>query len=71
MKKNMGTLDKIIRIVLAIIFAILYFTGTITGTIALILLVLGVIFVITSLISFCPLYAIFGLRTCPLPKDDK
>ncbi|MCX7736715.1 MAG: DUF2892 domain-containing protein [Candidatus Kapabacteria bacterium] len=71
MKKNMGTTDKIIRIVLAIIFAILYFTGIVSGTLAIILLVLGIIFVITSLISFCPLYAIFGLRTCPPPKDEK
>lgn len=71
MKKNMGTADKIIRIALAIIFAILYFTGTITGTLAIILLVLGIFFVLTSLVSFCPLYAIFGIRTCPLPKDEK
>lgn len=71
MKKNMGTTDKIIRIVLAIIFAILYFTGTVSGTLAIILLVLGIIFVLTSLISFCPLYAIFGIKTFPMPKDDK
>lgn len=71
MKKNMGTTDKIIRIVLAIIFAILYFTGIVSGTLAIILLVLGIIFVLTSLISFCPLYAIFGIRTCPTSKDEK
>lgn len=71
MKKNMGTIDRIIRIALAILFAILYFTGTITGTLAIILLVLGVVFVLTSLFSFCPLYAILGIRTCPLPKEDK
>lgn len=70
MKKNMGTADKIIRIALAIIFAILYFTGTISGILAIILLVLGIVFVLTSLVSFCPLYAIFGIRTCPLPKDE-
>jgi Protein of unknown function (DUF2892) len=65
MKKNMGSADKIIRIILAAIFAVLYFTGTVTGTLGLVLLVLGGVFLATSLISFCPLYALVGLNTCP------
>jgi len=64
MKKNMSSTDRIIRVLLAAVFAILYFTGTVTGTLGLVLLVLGGVFVLTSLISFCPLYTIFGISTC-------
>jgi hypothetical protein len=64
MKKNMGTTDKIIRLVVAIVFAVLYFTNTVTGTFGLILVILGAVFVLTSLISFCPLYLPFGINTC-------
>ena len=65
MKKNMGAVDRVIRIVLAALFAVLYFTGTVTGTPGLVLLVLGGVFLATSLISFCPLYTLVGLNTCP------
>lgn len=65
MKKNMGNTDRIIRIILAAVFAGLYFTNTVTGTAGIVLLVLGAVFVLTSLISFCPLYPIVGLNTCP------
>jgi len=64
MKKNMGTADRIIRILVAALFAYLYFSGTVTGTLGLVLVILGGVFVATSLISFCPLYAIFGMNTC-------
>jgi hypothetical protein len=64
MKKNIGNLDRIIRVVVAAIFAGLYFTGTVTGTAGIILLVLGAVFVLTSVVSFCPLYVPFGLNTC-------
>jgi hypothetical protein len=64
MKKNMGSTDKIIRIILAIVFAALYFTGTVTGIVGIILLVLGAVFLATSFISFCPLYTIVGVSTC-------
>ncbi|HSF89570.1 MAG TPA: DUF2892 domain-containing protein [Saprospiraceae bacterium] len=64
MKKNMSSADRIIRVLLAAVFAILYFTGTVTGTLGIVLLVLGGVFVLTSLISFCPLYTIFGISTC-------
>lgn len=64
MKKNMGSADKIIRILLAVVFSVLYFTGTVSGTWGVVLLVLGAVFLLTSLISFCPLYAPFGINTC-------
>ncbi len=64
MKKNMGTTDRIIRTIIAAIIAVLYFTNTITGTLGIVLLVLAVVFLLTSLVSFCPLYAPFGLNTC-------
>ena len=64
MKKNMGSADKIIRFILAAVFIALYFTGTVTGTVGIVLLVLAGVFILTSLVSFCPLYAPFGLKTC-------
>ena len=64
----MGSADRIIRIIIAAIVGILYFTGVISGTLGLILLILAGIFVLTSLISFCPLYAPFGIRTCALKE---
>jgi len=63
MKKNMGTVDKIIRILVAVIVVVLYFTHVISGILAIILLALSAIFVVTSLLSFCPLYLPFGLST--------
>ncbi len=64
MKSNMGTTDKIIRIAIAVLIAILYFTGVIPKTLGIVLLVLAAVFVLTSLVSFCPLYTIFGMNTC-------
>lgn len=64
----MGNKDKTIRTVLAAIIAVLYFTGVITGTIALILLIVAIIFAVTSLINFCPLYTLIGVNTCKV-KD--
>jgi uncharacterized membrane protein YobD (UPF0266 family) len=63
MKKNMGSSDRISRIIFAIIIGILYFTKAIEGTAALILGALAVVFLLTSFISFCPLYMPFGLST--------
>ncbi len=60
----MGTIDKTIRLIVAIVFAILYFTNVVTGTLGLVLVVLGAVFVLTSLVSFCPLYLPFGISTC-------
>jgi uncharacterized membrane protein len=64
MKKNMGSTDKMIRVIIAVIIAILYFTNVIPGTLGIILLALAVIFLATSFISFCPLYMPFGISTC-------
>jgi len=60
----MGTIDKTIRLIVAIVFAILYFTNVVTGTLGIVLVVLGAVFVLTSLVSFCPLYLPFGISTC-------
>ncbi|MBP7345115.1 DUF2892 domain-containing protein [Sediminibacterium sp.] len=65
MKKNMGTVDKTVRIIIAAVVAGLYYAGTISGTLGIVLLVLAGVFVLTSLVSFCPLYTLFGISTCP------
>lgn len=66
----MGSADRIIRILLAAVFAYLYFGGIVTGTWGIVLLVLGGIFLLTSLIGSCPLYAPFGISTCPAKKKN-
>lgn len=68
MKKNMGNLDRILRIVFALAMAILYFSNIITGVLGVVLLVVAGIFVLTSLVSFCPLYTLIGLNTCDSKK---
>lgn len=68
MKPNMGGIDRIIRIVIAAVVAALYFNGTLTGTVGIVALVLAAVFVLTSLVSFCPLYTLVGLNTCPVKK---
>ncbi|MGV3765279.1 MAG: YgaP family membrane protein [Chitinophagaceae bacterium] len=64
MKKNMGAVDRAIRVLAAIAVAVLYFSGTITGTLGIVLLVVAGVFLLTSLVGFCPLYTILGLNTC-------
>ncbi len=64
----MGNTDRIVRLLVAAVIAVLYFTNVITGTAAIVLLALAVIFVLTSLVSFCPLYSLFGFSTCPVKK---
>lgn len=63
MKKNMGSTDKIIRILFALVVAVLFYTKTVEDTLALVLGILATIMVATSFISFCPLYLPFGLST--------
>ena len=70
MKKNMGTTDKAVRVIIAAVIAILYFTGTLSGTLGVVLLALAGIFLLTSLVSFCPLYAPFGLSTCKVKEKE-
>lgn len=63
MKQNMGTTDKIIRLVVVAIIAVLYFSGQITGTAAIVLGIVAVAFLVTSLIGWCPSYVPFGIST--------
>lgn len=65
MKKNMGKADKTIRLIVAAIIIALFLTDYISGTLGVILLILSAVFVLTSFISFCPLYAPFKISTCP------
>lgn len=68
MRKNVGNLDKVFRIILAIIIGYLYYAEIISGTVGIVLLVFAGILVLTSLISFCPLYLPFGIKTCKVNK---
>jgi hypothetical protein len=63
MKRNMSNLDRIIRVVLAMLFAYLYFGGVVSGALGIVLVVLGGVFLLTSIIGFCPLYAPFKFST--------
>ncbi len=63
MKKNMGSTDKIIRVIIAIIIGSLYFTKVIEGTLGIVLLIFAGVFLLTSFISYCPLYNPFGINT--------
>ena len=68
MKKNMGGIDRIIRLAIAATVGLLYWQGIIEGTLAYVLLGLSAVFVLTSFVSFCPLYALVGLNTCKVKK---
>lgn len=64
MKKNMGSTDKLIRVIIAAVIAGLYWKDIIPGTLGIVLLAFAAIFVLTSFISFCPLYLPLGINTC-------
>ncbi len=68
MKKNMGSADRMFRLLLAAVMVVLYFTNVVTGTLGIILLVVAGVFVLTSLVSFCPLYTLLGINTCKTKK---
>lgn len=70
MKKNMGSIDRILRTVVAAVVAVLIATGTLSGTVAIVAGVLAGIFLLTSFVSFCPLYALFGFSTCKLAEKS-
>lgn len=70
MKKNVGTADKVIRIIIALIIAALFYFNVITGTLGIVLLIFAGILVLTSFMSFCGLYALFGCNTCPVKKEE-
>lgn len=63
MKRNMSNTDRIVRVVVAALFAYLYFSGTVAGTLGIVLVVLGAVFLLTAVVAFCPLYAPFKLST--------
>ncbi len=64
MKKNMGTADRLIRVIIAAVIGYLFYAGIISGVLGTVLLVLAAVFLLTSFVSFCPLYAPFGISTC-------
>jgi len=64
MKKNMGSIDKVFRVLVALVIGVLFYMNIISGTLGIVLLVAAAIFVLTSLVGFCPLYAPFGISTC-------
>ena len=68
MKKNMGSADKGIRVAIAILIALLYYFNVIEGTLAYVLMAFAIVFLVTSFISFCPLYALLGINTCKVKK---
>ncbi|MDD4922276.1 MAG: DUF2892 domain-containing protein [Bacteroidales bacterium] len=71
MKKNIGTIDKAFRILLALVAIALYFTHVVSGVLAIVLLIFSAVLILTSLIRFCPLYLPFGINTCRKKKSEK
>jgi hypothetical protein len=69
MRKNMSSADRMIRLIISAILIGLYFTNVVTGTVGIILLVLSGVFILTSFLSYCPLYSIVGISTCPVKKQ--
>lgn len=66
MTKNVGSKDKMVRIVIALVFGLLYVTGVVSGVLGLILVVVALVLVITSITGFCGLYKLLGINTCPM-----
>jgi len=64
----MGNIDRIVRIIIAAVVAGLYFGNIVSGTLGIVLLALAGVFVLTSLVSFCPLYTLVGINTCPVKE---
>mgnify|MGYP001810786077 CR=1 FL=1 len=64
MKKNMGFTDRALRLIVAIVLVVLYFSNILTGTLGIIALVVAGVFALTSLVSFCPIYPLLGINTC-------
>ncbi|MBI5840784.1 MAG: DUF2892 domain-containing protein [Chloroflexi bacterium] len=63
MKRNMSNIDRVVRVVLAAVFAYLYFGGIVTGALGIVLVILGAVFILTAVLAFCPLYLPFNLST--------
>jgi len=71
MNKNMGLIDKAIRLIFALAVVVLYFTNIIDGWLAVILGIFALIFIATTFLSFCPLYTLFGINTCSVKEKEK
>ena len=69
MKKNMSNADKGIRTLIAVVIAVLYYMDVIEGTLAYILMAVAIVFLITSLVNFCPLYRVFCISTCKIKNE--
>jgi K+-transporting ATPase A subunit len=69
MKTNMGSMDRMVRIFVAVMLGLAAFNGMITGVWAIVAYAVTAIFILTSLVGFCPLYAVFGISTCSLKKE--
>lgn len=69
MKKNVGNTDKVIRLIVAVALAVLYFTGKIPGTLGIIALVVAVVMAVTAFAGTCPLYSLLGASSCPVKKE--
>lgn len=69
MKKNMGTIDRVVRTIIAMVALYLYFTGAVSATLGLVFITVAAIFLLTSLVSFCPLYTLVGIKTCPSEEN--
>ncbi|HEX5153385.1 MAG TPA: DUF2892 domain-containing protein [Parafilimonas sp.] len=70
MKKNVGAFDRVFRVLVAALITVLFFTDVLTGTSAIILLVIAGIFLITGFISVCPLYSLFGINTSSRKRSN-
>ena len=70
MKRNLGGTDKIVRLVIAVVIAVLYFTEIIYGIFGIVMMVVAGILLLTSLVNFCPLYSLLGMSSCPV-KEKK
>lgn len=68
MKKNMGMIDRVLRLVVSVVLAYLYFGGIVEGTLGVVLIAVAGVFTLTAIVSFCPLYTIFGMSTCSVGK---
>lgn len=69
MKTNMGSADRMVRLLVAVLLTVLYLTKTITGTLGMVGLVVAGVFLLTSLVRFCPMYTLFGINTCGVKKS--
>jgi hypothetical protein len=69
MKMNMSSSDRLVRLLIVALIAVLFFTNTVTGLFGYVLLAVAAIFLLTSLIGSCPLYSLFGISTCKVKKQ--